>query len=142
MPYQILVHAHSGLRWIVIFLLVWNMMNALLAMSTKRSFSLQDKRLSAIGLGSFHLQVVIGLILYMLSPKVQISANTMSNAQLRFFTVEHLLGMLIAVALVTIAHRKAKAASFKGVFWYYLIAFAVIMISIPWPFRGFGNGWY
>jgi hypothetical protein len=142
MFYDILVHAHSGIRWIVLILILAVIINAGSAMSSKRLSTPKDARLSMIAMTSVHLQVLIGLILYFISPRVQFSGNTMSNDQLRFFTVEHTLGMLIAVILITIGHRKAKGGAFKSVFWYYLIALLIILVSIPWPFRGFGNGWF
>jgi hypothetical protein len=140
--YNILVHAHSGLRWIVLLLIIYNVVNAMMALSSKRPFTASDTKKSLIGMTSFHLQIVVGLILYFISPKVQFSANTMSDSLLRFFTVEHTLGMLIAVILVTIAHRKAKSGNVSATFWYYTIGLLVILISIPWPFRGFGTGWF
>jgi formate/nitrite transporter FocA (FNT family) len=73
----------------------------------------------------------------------------MKNPELRFFVVEHFLGMLIAIALVTIGHVKAKKqseswAKHKLIFTYYTIALILILISIPWPFRmvGEGRGWF
>ena len=142
MLYNILVHAHSGLRWIVLILLIAVILNAASALSRKRLSTPKDARLSLSAMLSAHIQIVIGLVLYFISPRVQFSANTMSDDQLRFFTVEHTLGMLIAIILITIGNRKAKGGNFKSVLWYYLIALLIIVVSIPWPFRGFGNGWF
>jgi hypothetical protein len=142
MLYNILLNAHSGLRWVVLLLIIVTIINAAQGMNSRRMISLRDKRLSLVSLSFVHLQVVIGLVLYFISPRVQFSASTMSNKMLRFFTVEHLVGMLIAVILVTIGHRKSKSGSLKEVFWYYVIALIVMLVTIPWPFRGLGSGWF
>jgi len=138
----ILIHAHSGLRWVVLLLLVYVMINAVTALRSKRTYTSRDKRLSLFAMTSVHIQVILGLVLYFLSSDVKFADYTMTNDQVRFFTIEHAFGMLIAVTLVTLGHRKGKSGNFKGLFWYYTIALLIILISIPWPFRGFGNGWF
>lgn len=142
MLYNILVNAHSGLRWIVLLLLVYNIINIVMARSSNRALTAKDTKISLFGMTSVHIQILIGLILYFISPKVQFSANTMSNDVLRFFTMEHTLGMLIAIVLITVAHRRVKSGSAAGGFWYYVFGLLVILVSIPWPFRGFGTGWF
>jgi len=107
--YQALLHAHSGLRWIVLILLLINVLNAFGGYAGKKIVGAGDKKLSLFGLISMHTQVLLGLALYAMSPKVQFSANTMSNSMLRFFTMEHTVMMLIAVILVTIGHRATNS---------------------------------
>jgi len=141
--YQALLHAHSGLRWIVLILLLINVLNAFGGYAGKKIVGAGDKKLSLFGLISMHTQVLLGLALYAMSPKVQFSANTMSNSMLRFFTMEHTVMMLIAVILVTIGHRATKSGSFKKEFWYYFSALLIILAAIPWPFRTIlGAGWF
>lgn len=139
---NILIHAHSGLRWVVLLLLIYAIVNAARARSSNRASTPKDVRLSLFAMLSVHIQVIIGLVLYFLSTHVHFKDFTMSNSQVRFFTIEHALGMLIAVILITLGHRRAKAGNFKGLFWFYTIALLIILLSIPWPFRGFGNGWF
>jgi hypothetical protein len=41
------------------------------------------------------------------------------------------------------AKKKAEdSQKFKTTFWYYLIGLVLILVSIPWPFRGLGAGWF
>lgn len=141
--YQGLLHTHSGLRWIVLILIIINVINAVRNMSGNNQLSSGDKKLSLFALISTHLQAVLGLCLYFMSPKVQFSENTMGNGMLRFFTMEHTLMMLIAIILVTVGNRFAKMGNAKKVFWYYFIALLIILAAIPWPFREqFGSGWF
>jgi len=137
-----LLHLHSGLRWIVLLLLIINVINAMGAMGGK-PLSAQAKKMSLFGLIATHTQVVIGLIVYFFSQKVRFDATTMSDPLARFFTVEHTTMMLIAVILITMGHRQAKAGNGKKMFWMYFIALLVIIAAIPWPFRTMlGGSWF
>jgi hypothetical protein len=139
--YNGLVHAHSGLRWVVLVLLVAAIIHAFL----KKDFGLnkQNRKLALFAMISVHVQLLIGLVLYFISPKVQFSGEVMSSAVGRFYTVEHLLGMLLAIAVITIGHSKGKKTeSFKPIAIYYLIGLVLIFVSIPWPFRGLGAGMF
>ena len=140
---QGLLHAHSGLRWIVLLLIIINVINALGGLSGNKVFTDRDKKLSLFALIFTHLQALLGIVLFFLDDsKVQFNENTMSNDVIRFYTVEHTLMMLIAVILVTIGNRSAKAGKAKQVFWYYFIALVLILAAIPWPFRDLGAGWF
>ncbi len=141
--YSALLHFHSGLRWIVLLLIIINVFNALKGYAGNKAVGAMDKKLSLFALIFTHTQVLVGLGLYAISPKVQFSSATMGNSQLRFFTMEHTVMMLIAVILITIGHGAIKRGSFKKEFWYYFIALVIILAAIPWPFRAMlGSGWF
>lgn len=145
--YSMLTHAHSGLRWLVLLFLILAIANAANKMNKPQpSFGANDKRLGLFSLIFTHIQLILGLILYFMSPKVQFSAETMGNSVLRFYTVEHISLMLIAIVFITIGYSKAKrqegAKQFKTTFKYYLIGLLLILVSIPWPFRNLGAGWF
>jgi hypothetical protein len=140
-----LIHAHSGLRWIALVLLLISVVNAF-SKKRKNSFTQSDKKLYLFTLISIHLQLVIGLVLYFISPLVNF-AHLFDNKILRFFGMEHALGMLIAITLFTIGYIKSKSATEPNkkhsiVATYFLIALLLILIMVPWPFRNFGNGWF
>ena len=141
--YQGLLHTHSGLRWILLILIIITVFNALGGLTGNKVFTARDKKFSFFALIFTHVQALLGLALYFMSPKVQFSENTMSNSMLRFFTMEHTLMMLIAIVLITIGNRMAKMGRVKAVFWYYFIALVIILAAIPWPFREeLGSGWF
>jgi hypothetical protein len=87
--YQGLLHAHSGLRWIVLILIIINVVNAITVINGTKAFTSKDRSLSLFALIATHLQALIGIGLYFMSPKVQFSENTMSNGLPRFFTMKH-----------------------------------------------------
>ena len=144
--YNGLVHAHSGLRWIVLILLLAAIFNAF-SKKNSGSYSEGDRKLALFAMISTHVQFLIGIILYFISPLVVFAGESMKNTVLRFYLVEHILLMLIAIALITVGHSKSKkatdaAAKFKAISVFYLIALILILAAIPWPFRIEGAGWF
>ena len=145
--YQIIKSAHSGLRWIVLILLIVAIVGAWQQWKKKSHYEPKEQKLALFTLIVSHLQLLLGFVLYFISPKVMFSAETMGNSVLRFFTVEHTLGMIAAIVLITIGYSRAKrmaptANGFKSLAIFYGIGLLLILISIPWPFRGLGAGWF
>ncbi|WP_421976715.1 cytochrome B [Roseivirga seohaensis] len=144
--YNGLLHAHSGLRWIVLILLLTAIFNAF---SKKKSgvWTAKDKKISLFAMVFTHVQLLIGLVLYFISPKVNFVEGFMKDDVLRFFAVEHILLMVVAIVLITIGHSKSKKAvtdakKFGAIATFYLIGLILILASIPWPFRNLGSGWF
>jgi membrane protein DedA with SNARE-associated domain len=145
--YKMLVHSHSGLRWILIALLIAAIFNALTRWLGAKEHREKDRKLALFAMVFAHIQLLLGLILYVISPKVIFAAESMKVAITRFFLAEHITVMLVAIALITIGYVKAKKAveddkKFRRVFVYYLAGFVLMMIAIPWPFYNYGAGWF
>ena len=140
---DIINHLHSGLRWVALILLIWAIANAFSA----KHFEKKHKLINLFAMVTLHIQLVIGLIQYFTSAKVQFSTDWMQNPLLRFYGMEHLAGMLLAIILITIGYSKAKrkvndADKFKVIRLFYSIGLIIILLSIPWPFRAnLGGGW-
>lgn len=145
--HNILKHAHSGLRWVVLITILWAIINALLKWRGRKDFTEADKKVGMFALIATHIQFLLGLGLYFISPRVQFKGEVMGNSILRFFTVEHMSMMIIAILLITIGYSKAKrqteaAQKFKTTFIFYLIGLLIMLIAIPWPFRELGGQWF
>lgn len=145
--YSIFVHIHSGLRWLVLLFIIIAIVNASLKLTRKATSNIKDCIFNRLVLIFMHLQLVLGLVLYFISPKVIFDAASMKDSLLRFFLVEHIGLMVMAVILITIGYVKSdravdKMKKQKHVVIYYSIAFLLILASIPWPFRGLGAGWF
>lgn len=143
---EILVRAHSGLRWIVLALLLAAIFNAL-ASRSKGKYEKKDKMLNLFAMIFLHVQLLIGLVLYFISPKVMFIEGWMKMKPLRFFGLEHILLMIVAIALVTIGRRKAENATLPAkkhanIVKWYVIGLVLILAGIPWPFRNLGTGWF
>ena len=133
-----LIAAHSGLRYIVLALLLIAIFNAVLNLKTNK-YEKKDKMINLFAMISLHIQLVLGLILYFTSPKVQFVKGMMAETPLRFFTVEHILLMVVGITLVTLGRKKAESHTDPGkkhlfILRYYLLGLIIIFISIPWPF--------
>lgn len=140
-----LIHAHSGLRWVFLVLILGSL---LLALTNKKVFGDKEKKFALFTMILAHLQFTIGIVLYFMSNKVRFSAETMSTSVLRFFTMEHILGMLIAIVLITIGRKKALLAETpeianKKIVVFFGIGLIIILAMIPWPFRvNLGGAWF
>ena len=144
--YNGLLHAHSGLRWLVLLFSVLAIVFALTKWIGKKPFWQTHKKIALFALIFTHFQVLFGFILYFVSPKVKFESSSMKDAVSRFYLVEHMAGMLIAALLITIGYSLAKKslpeASAKKIFWYYLAALIIMLASIPWPTRIPNAGWF
>jgi hypothetical protein len=143
--YPILDRAHSGLRWIVLFLLVAAIFTAFQSWKAGRS---GQSKIALFAMIFVHVQLLLGFSLYFISPYVVFESGVMKNALLRFYTVEHITMMLLAIVLITLGYSRAKKAvndsdKGKNIFWYYLVGLLLILAAIPWPFReGLGGNWF
>mgnify|MGYP006175507409 FL=1 len=142
---SILTHAHSGLRWVAIILLLLAIVNAF----TSKTFEKKHKMINLFTMITLHTQLIIGLVQYFItSGKVKFFDGWMKEAAFRFYGMEHLMGMLIAIVLITVGYSKSNRGTtdtekFKPIKLFYLIGFILIMASIPWPFRtALGGSWF
>jgi hypothetical protein len=139
--YTGLLHSHSMLRYVVLALLLAVVIVSLTALLTKRPYKPLDNKLSLFLTIGVHLQLLLGLGLYFTSPWVQFASETMKDKSLRYWTVEHIALMLLAIVLVTIARSTVKkmsldAAKHKRTFVFNAIALLLIVVSILSSGRG------
>jgi hypothetical protein len=141
--YSGLVHAHSGLRWVALLLLVAAVFVSISRWRGHQTFTGGNRKLYLFTLISVHLQLVLGLILYFISPRVNVGG--ISDRVVRFYTVEHITIMLLAIILVTVGYSRSKRATnatqkhrLVGIF--YGIGLLLILAGIPWAFRNLGAG--
>ena len=145
---DILKHAHSGLRWVALILLLLAIVNAF----TSKTYEKKHKMINLFAMVTLHTQLLIGLGLYFISPRVQFVKGWMSSevagGMYRFYNLEHILLMIISIVLVTIGHSKSKKGTtpeekFKPIKLWYVIGLLLILAAIPWPFRTvLGGGWF
>ncbi len=133
--YSFFLHLHSGFRYIVFLFVLSAIFLSLFSWLNNRPYTSLDKRINLFALISAHTQLLIGIILYFISPVVQFNSSTMKTEVTRYFTVEHWLGMLVAIVLITIGYSKSKhiATSLdkhKAIATYYLIAVIIILTTI------------
>jgi cytochrome bd-type quinol oxidase subunit 2 len=135
--YTFLLKFHSGLRYIVLLLLVLALIQALAGWFGNKTYSEGNRKLNLFAMISAHVQLLTGLILYFFSPFVKYNemAVAMKDASLRYWTVEHLAMMIFALVLITVGHARAKkageaAAKHRTVAIFYGLALVVILAAI------------
>lgn len=141
--YNGLLHLHNLLRWIILLFLLLSLVYAF-------AKNAKIQKTSLFLLIAAHITLVLGLFQWLngsLGIKLiqdQGMGHAMKDPIHRFWAVEHLAGMLIAIILITIARGKAKVLNYKAASWLYLIALIIIIASVPWPFRmeGIARPWF
>jgi len=138
--YTGLLHLHNLLRWVILILLIITLVQSFSAKKDPGSAKGLQKT-SLFLLIAAHTTFVIGLYQYFfgqLGFKLLMDsgfADVMKNKAARFWAIEHITGMLIAIAMITVARRKVKGLAYGAAGWLYLLALIFILASIPWPFR-------
>lgn len=138
---NMLIHAHSGLRYVVLGLLIAAIF---VAYSNWQTAKPGDSKIYLFAFIATHTQLLIGLILYVMSPKVNF--DLIGEKVFRFYSIEHVFMMLIAIALITVGRIRSKKVEgpnkHRTVLYFYSLALLIILAAIPWPFRNLGSGWF
>ncbi len=150
MLYSILLPVHSFVRWLLVIAVVVAVARAFMGWFGKKAFTALDNKIGLAFTSLLDLQLLIGLILYVISPILQTAfqnfGGAMSNTQMRFFAVEHILMMVIAVVLAHVGRALSKKASTdvlkhrQAAIWFGL-ALLVMLLAIPWPFSPVSRPW-
>jgi len=148
--YTILLDIHSILRWVIILLALAAIFRSA---NSNKPFTAGDAKVGLFLMISAHTTLLIGLYLWFFGPWGMANirnlgfGEVMKDTAYRFYAVEHLFGMLVAIALITISRSATKKnisarAKHKRVFWLLLIALVIILVTVPWPFRtAVGRPW-
>ena len=140
--YEIVKTLHSYWAYLVLLVLILATINALIKFFGKKEFHAKDFRISLFTLIVSHIQLLLGLLLYFVSPRLQMWSESgmsgiMKDSVNRLYLVEHPLINIIAVALITIGYSKHKkkltsTPKFKILAIFYTIALVLYLSRIPW----------
>lgn len=131
---------HSYWAYVVLIILVFAVVNALLAIAKKRDFTDKDLRIGLFTLITNHIQLLIGLVVYFSGPYFSMLTNNtsevMKNSELRRLALEHPSTMIVAIILITIGwsrHKKKEGkAKFATFLIFYGLALILVLSMIPW----------
>jgi len=141
-----LVTSHSGLRWLLLIMALGSIGYAINGLVTKREIDDIDDRLNKFTVVFAHIQLVMGFMLYFITNRYQ--NIDMSDPVSRFWGVEHMVGMTIAIVLITIGRNRYKKAStdflkLRATVIYFSLGLLLMLATIPWPFReNLGKAWF
>ncbi len=132
-------HLHSAIALLMLVLLVAAVVYALIGRSSQRSFDGTGSKLGLFALAAVHVQALLGVALYFMSPLGirNFSGEAMADATSRLYLVEHPLTMIVAAILVTIGRVRSKRAAddrrkFGAMLIWYGIALVLVLGRIPW----------
>lgn len=139
---DLIILTHSTLRYFILVFLLILLYRSFQGWQKKSAFTATDNKVSLWLFILTHSQLLLGLILYFVSPLVIFDGASMKNAVARYWLVEHITMMLIAVVLITMARVTAKkmteaVAKHKRLFIFNLIALIFIVAAIAMSGRGF-----
>lgn len=149
--YGVTIILHSWLRYVVLGFGVWLLVLAFRGRRSAGTWTENDERVQRMFMASLNVQFLLGLVLYAwLSPITQAAfadmGAAMKNGGLRFFAVEHLLLMVIAVAIAHIGKARAKrrtgADRYRTTFRMTLGWLVLTLLAIPWPWMQAGRPWF
>lgn len=138
-----LLVVHSWLRWLVLLAAFNAVGRAIGGVQSGRPWASSDDHAGKWLVILFDVQLLVGLIIYAaLSPTTQAAladfGAAMKDSQLRFFAVEHLVGMVAAAALIHIGRKKSGSVTagsrHKVALIFFALAIVIMLLSIPWPF--------
>lgn len=137
--YTGLKHLHSYLAYLLLAVLIFSLVYAIVMFLRKKSFTEKVRKVALVGFIATHLQLLIGLILYVISPVglTDFSGEAMGESLSRLYILEHPLTMIIGIVLISIGYIKAKKPGddvrrFKTIILFYTLGLALILLRIPW----------
>jgi len=134
------LHTHNALRWLVLIAGVITVLQAVQGLKGDRPYA-SARRAGVLFMASLHLQLIIGLVLFVVSPYVQHAmgdmAATMKDPGTRFFIAEHPTLMVIAVVVATVGSIVAKnatddAARHRKLLTFTVVTLLLLLAGIPW----------
>ena len=134
-------NVHSYWAYLVLAILIFAVINAILGLCKKKQFTDKDLRIGLFALIVSHIQLLIGLVWYFMSPWFSAlkedAVGVMKEKSLRLLAVEHPITMILAIVFITIGWSKHKkkttdSAKFKTFAIFYGIGLLLILSKIPW----------
>ena len=133
---------HSYWAYLAVLLLILTVVNAIIGLTKNKNFTDKDLRISLFTLIVFHIQLILGFIVYYVSPYYESMREigmgaTMKDAVVRLFVIEHPLMMILAIVLITVGFSKHKKQTtdkgkFKTLAIYYGLGLLFVLSRIPW----------
>ncbi|MBT8377561.1 MAG: hypothetical protein KJO22_11875 [Bacteroidia bacterium] len=146
MFYKTIQFLHSYWAYLVLMVLVVATFNAISKYFGNKEFEAKDFRISLFALITMHIQLLLGIILYLASDYFRIISDlgmgeVMKNSLLRSNIIEHPTTMILAVVFVTVGYSKHKKKlvskpKFKFLAIFYTLALILVLAKIPW------NTWF
>lgn len=138
---ETLILVHSYLRYFILIALIVVILKSLLGWLQNKPYGVWDNKLGLYLFIFTHMQLLVGLILYFTSDRVQFSTAFKENDTLRYWLMEHSSMMLIAIVLITMARITSKKmtsdiAKHRRMVVFNVLALVIILVAISMSGRG------
>lgn len=146
--YAFVLVLHSILRWVILLVGLAAVIQGVRGWLGSRAWTKLDDRLGLAFTISLDTQLLVGVILYIVSPLIQAALSDFGGAMrttgLRFFAMEHVLLMIIAVVVAHVGRARIKRqedarAKHKQAAIFFGLALLLVLAGIPWPFLPYGR---
>ena len=151
--YKGLLHLHSFLRWVILILFLVAIYKSLA--DRNKPFGPGHRKTGMFLMIACDIMLLLGLYQWFTGGKgynlfkEKGFSEVMKTPLYRFFAVEHITAMIIAIILVHVGYGYAKknvsdSVKHKRTILFFGLALLIVLISIPWPFRavGIGRTWF
>ncbi|MHA4893922.1 cytochrome B [Pedobacter sp. PWIIR3] len=131
--YSILKSAHSGWRYIVLTLLILAFIQAFTGWLGKKPYTEGNRKFNVFTLISAHIQLLIGLILYFMNDWYKADSSVAIG---RYWKMEHIGMMVLAIILITYGNARSKKTTDEGpvrhrnIALYFGLALVLIVAAI------------
>ena len=141
---------HNIVRWIVLLVGVWAVVRAWWGLLVRKEWSKGDRRAGIIFTSALDIQLLLGVILYFISPLTQSAlrdfSGALDNAETRFFAFTHIVWTLLAAVLAHLGRASTKKAPttrtrFRRAALTFTLALVLILLGIPWLWLDVGRAW-
>ena len=137
--YTGLQHLHSYFAYLLLAILAFSLIYTIVMFVKKKPFTEKVRKVALAGFIATHLQLLIGLVLYVISPRglSNFSSEAMGDSLSRLYILEHPLTMIIGIILISVGYIKAKKPGddirrFRTIIIFYLLGLIAILLRIPW----------
>ena len=140
--YMFVLFAHSIFRWLVLIAGIVTVAMSFVGWFSKSDWTRTNEKMGMAYVSLIDMNVLLGLLLYIfLSPITKaVFANfgaAMGDNTLRFFAVEHIFGMIVALAAAHVGRVLTKKATeplkkHRTVAIWYTLSLLIILAMIPW----------
>jgi hypothetical protein len=140
--YRELIFLHGIMRWLVLILLICSISAAWRGLRGRRPFTKTVNALRHWTATAAHIQLMIGIVLYVKSPFVKMyfaAPKGEKPVDGFFFGILHIAMMLCAIVVLTVGSAMAKRATtdedkYRYMLRWFSMALLLIFLAIPWPF--------
>ena len=148
--YAIIIDIHNIVRWIVLVMGVWVVARAWGGLLVRREWTKGDRLAGLFFTSTLDVQLLLGIILYGLSPLIRIAFQDFGAAMgargIRYFSLDHVVYALLAVLLAHLGSASTRKAPttrtrFRRAALAFTLALVLIVLGIPWPWLDIGRAW-